>query len=271
MPVIKAGAFDVDYWEAGHGPALVLVHSSASGNRQWRRLAEELQDRYRLIAVNLFGYGATSPWPGERKQTLADQAALVMAAASLAQEPVVLIGHSLGAVVALEAALRLGERVRTAIVFEPIPFYLLKLHGPADAFAEIEGIGAGYRERAARGDWEGVGTLFVDYWSGEGAWAALSPDRKASVLAMLPNVIREWDAVLTPSRTLREWQGISTPMRLIRAADTRRPAHALASLLTAAGGTWRLHEVAEGGHMAPVGRPDLVNPLIAGLLADGHP
>ena len=58
---------------------------------------------------------------------------------------------------------------------------------------------------------------------------------------------------------------------LIRAADTRRPAHALASLLTAAGGAWRLHEVPEGGHMAPVSRPDLVNPLIAGLLADGHP
>ena len=157
-----------------------------------------------------------------------------------------------------------------AIVFEPIPFYLLKLHGPADAFAEIEGVGSGYRERAARGDWEGVELCSSTTGPGRG-WAALSPDRKAGVLAMLPNVIREWDAVLTPSRTLREWQVISTPMQLIRAADTRRPAHALASLLTAAGGTWRLHDVAEGGHMAPVGRPDLVNPLIAGLLADGHP
>jgi pimeloyl-ACP methyl ester carboxylesterase len=266
MPLIKAGAFDLDYWEAGHGPALVLVHSSASGNRQWRRLADALQDRYRLIAVNLFGYGATSSWPGDRKQTLRDQADLVMAAAVIAQEPVVLIGHSLGGVVALEAVLRLGERARMGIVFEPIPFYLLRDHAPDGVFTEIAGIGSGFRERAARGDWDGAGTLFIDYWSGEGAWAALTPERKAGVLAMLPLVIQEWDAVLTPSRTLQEWQSISIPMHVIRAADTRRPAHTLANLLTATGGAWRLHEVAEGGHMAPVGRPDLVNPLIAGLL-----
>src|SRR5262249_6297049 len=241
MPVIKAGAFDLDYWEAGSGPALVLVHSSASGNRQWRKLADELQGRYRLIAVNLFGYGATSRWPGDRKQTLADQAALVTAAAALAQEPVVLIGHSFGGVVALEAALRLGDRVRMGILFEPIPFYLLQAHAPDGAFAEIAGIGSVYREHAARGDWDAVGKLFIDYWSGEGAWAALSPERKAGVLAMLPLVIEEWDAVLTPSRTLSEWQGLSIPIHVIRAADTRQPPYELASLLAAAGGTWHLH------------------------------
>jgi len=271
MPVIKAGAFDLDYWEAGSGPALVLVHSSASGNLQWRKLAEELQYRYRLIAVNLFGYGATSPWPDDRKQTLADQAALVMAAAALAQEPVALIGHSLGGIVALEVTLRLGNQVRMGIVFEPIPFYLLKAHAPADVFAEIDGIAAGCRECAARDDWEGVGALFIDYWSGEGTWTALSERRKAVILAMLPRITGEWDAVLLPARPLTEWHSIAIPVHLIRAADTRRPTYTLASLLTAAGGAWRLHEVAEGGHMAPVGRPDLVNPLITRLLTDMHP
>ena len=271
MPLIKAGAIDLDYWEAGRGPALVLVHSSGSGNRQWRRLAEDMQDSHRLIAVNLFGYGATTPWPADRSQTLADQAELVMAAASIVAEPVVLIGHSLGAAVALEAALRLGNRVRMVIVFEPIPFYLLKAHGPADAFAEIDGVGSGYRTRAASGDWEGAGALFIDYWSGSGTWAALAGDRKAGLLALLPNVVHEWDAVMTPTRPLSAWQSIPMPAHLIRSADTRPPTHALASLLTATQGAWRLHEVPEGGHMAPVARPDLVNPLITDLLSDVRP
>ena len=86
----------------------MLVHSSASGHRQWQRLVEDLQSRYRLIAVNLFGYGKTSPWPGERPLTVADQAELVLAAADLAPEPVTLVGHSLGAAVAFEAAARAG-------------------------------------------------------------------------------------------------------------------------------------------------------------------
>ena len=85
MPLIRAGAFDLDYADTGSGPAVVLLHSSASGRRQWQRLVEALQSRYRLIAVNLFGYGKTSSWPGT-------------------PEPVALIGHSLGGAVAFEAA-----------------------------------------------------------------------------------------------------------------------------------------------------------------------
>jgi pimeloyl-ACP methyl ester carboxylesterase len=269
MPVIKAGAYDLDYWEAGRGPALLLVHSSASGNRQWRRLADDF-DRHRLIAVNLFGYGATSPWPGDRTQTLADHADLVTAAAAAVAAPVVLIGHSLGAAVALEAALQLGEQVRMVIVFEPILFYLLKAHGSADAFAEIDAVGKRYREHAAHNDWEGAGSQFIDYWSGPGTWAALSPERRSGLIAVLPNVVHEWSAVLAPWRPLSAWRKIAAPIHLIRAADTRLPTRELAGLLTAAH-AWHFHEVAEGGHMAPVSRPDLVNPRIVALLADAAP
>ena len=63
MSVIKVGAFEVDYADRGSGPCVVLVHSSASGNRQWRSLTELLQGRYRVLAVNLFGYGKTSACP----------------------------------------------------------------------------------------------------------------------------------------------------------------------------------------------------------------
>ena len=104
MPVIKVGAFDLDFTDTGSGPAVVLVHSSASGHRQWQRLVEALQSRYRLLAVNLLGYGKTSSWPGTRPLTAADQAELIAAAAELAREPVALIGHSLGGAVAFEAA-----------------------------------------------------------------------------------------------------------------------------------------------------------------------
>jgi len=48
----------VDFVEAGSaGPVVVLVHSSVSGARQWRRLMDDLKGRFRVRAVNLFGYG----------------------------------------------------------------------------------------------------------------------------------------------------------------------------------------------------------------------
>src|SRR5205085_1233673 len=103
MPTMKAGAFDLEYSDTGTGPAIVLVHSSASGLRQWRRLTEALAKHHRVIAVNLFGYGKTSPWPGTRPLTAADEAELVAAAVAMTAEPATLVGHSLGGLVALEA------------------------------------------------------------------------------------------------------------------------------------------------------------------------
>ena len=79
--MIDAAPCKVDFLEAGSsGPVVMLVHSSASGARQWRRLMDELKDQFRVRAVNLFGYGETPPWPGNATQSLDDQAHLVEAA-----------------------------------------------------------------------------------------------------------------------------------------------------------------------------------------------
>ena len=62
-----------DFLEAGSaGPVVMLVHSSVSGARQWRRLIDDLKDRFRVRAVNLFGYGRIHPGPpkGHSRSTI---------------------------------------------------------------------------------------------------------------------------------------------------------------------------------------------------------
>jgi pimeloyl-ACP methyl ester carboxylesterase len=266
LPIIKTGAFDLDYADIGSGPAIVLVHSSASGHRQWQRLVEALQSRYRLIAVNLFGYGKTSSWPGTRPLTAADEAELVAAAVELVGEPVALIGHSLGGAVALEAAAKLSDRVRVLVAFEPILFGHLKMHGPASAYDEIASVARRYNELARIGDWNAAGEWFVDYWTAPGTWAAMPDDRKQNMFMMLPAVVHEWDMATTGVRPLEDWSMITAPVHLIHAADTRTPTGEIVKLLAKAYPTWHVHEVSSGGHMAPLARPDLVNPLFARAL-----
>ena len=55
MPILREGELSVDYLDDGAGPAVVLVHSSVSGNKQWRRLVEALRPTYRCLAPNLLG------------------------------------------------------------------------------------------------------------------------------------------------------------------------------------------------------------------------
>ncbi len=266
MPVIKAGAFNLEYTDAGAGPAVVLVHSSASGLRQWRALIESLQNRYRLIAVNLFGYGKTSAWPGTRPLTAADQAELVAAAVALAREPVVLVGHSLGGAVALEAAAKLADRVRLLVAFEPILFDHLQAHGPAHSYDEIADLARRFNALARNADWNAAGELFVDYWAAPGTWAAMPNERKQNTIQMLPAVVHEWSMATSGSRGLDGWRTITAPVHLIHAADTRAPTRAIVDLLAKTYPQWHVHEVPSGGHMAPLARPDLVNPLIAAAI-----
>jgi pimeloyl-ACP methyl ester carboxylesterase len=266
MPVIKVGPFGLDYADTGSGPPVVLVHSSASGYRQWHQLVASLQSRYRLIAVNLFGYGKTSSWPSSRPLTAADEAELVAAAVELAREPVALIGHSLGGAVAFEAAAKLAGSVRVLIAFEPILFNHLKTHGPASAYDEIAGVASRYNELAQAGDWSAVGEWFVDYWTGPGTWAAMPGERKQNMFTMLPAVVHEWAMATIGARPLDGWTAITAPVHLIRAADTRSPTREIVKLLAKTYPAWHVHEVPSGGHMAPLVRPDLVNPLIARAL-----
>jgi pimeloyl-ACP methyl ester carboxylesterase len=268
MPKIKAGMFELDYAEAGAGPAIVLVHSSASGNRQWRKLMEAMQGSHRLIAVNLFGYGETSKWPGERPLTVADEAALVEAAAGLDPGPVTLIGHSLGGAVSLEAALRLGNKLKTLIIFEPILFHLLRAQGETAAADEIEALGTGFGGCALRDDWDAAGEVFIDYWSGAGFWRAMPEERRTAIQPMLVPVVDEWDMIRTTTRDITDWSAIKAPVHLVSAADSKQTTRKVAALLAKANPHWIFHELSSGGHMAPVANANTFNGLVQKILLE---
>jgi len=124
LPTIKA-----DFLEAGSGPVVMLVHSSVSGARMWRRLMDDLKDDFHVRAVNLYGYGRTPPWLSDAPQTLDDQARLVETPLPRNADTVCLVGHSFGGPVAMKLAALLSDRVTKSVLLETNPFYLLEQQG----------------------------------------------------------------------------------------------------------------------------------------------
>ena len=108
----------VDFIEAGQGETVVLVHSSVAGARQWRSLMDTLSSDYHVVAINLFGYGRTTKWDGNRDQSLLDQAKLVEHVLPTGEDRISLVGHSFGGSVAMKAAAILQERVRKLVLIE---------------------------------------------------------------------------------------------------------------------------------------------------------
>ena len=169
----------VDYLESGSsGPMVILVHSSVSGARQWRRLMDDLKNEFRVRAVNLFGYGKTPPWPADEMQTLNDQARLVEAAIPPDVHEIYLVGHSFGGSVAMKVAARWTGNVARLVLLETNPFYLLAQAGRMDAFAEAMELRNYIKSFGARNEWAAAAEKFADYWNGEGTWRDMSPDRR---------------------------------------------------------------------------------------------
>jgi pimeloyl-ACP methyl ester carboxylesterase len=93
------------YYAGGSGPPIVLVHGLGGAAPNWRLIAPALAAERRVIVPELPGHGGSDPLPGI--DTVDPFADLVVAA--LEQEdasPAVWVGHSLGGLVALRAAVR---------------------------------------------------------------------------------------------------------------------------------------------------------------------
>jgi pimeloyl-ACP methyl ester carboxylesterase len=259
----------IEYADDGSGRPVLLVHSSVSGNRQWRALTEELSDRYRVLAVNLYGYGETTPWAGPEPQTLAAQAELVLAVCEGLHEPVQLVGHSLGGSVALKAALLLGARCDGLVLLEPNPFHLLEQGGRDEAWREAQQLRADMQRSLAADDWARASQRFADYWLGDGAWSAMPERRQVAFSSALAANVYEWQAVMDERTTIDGYAAVPARTLVVSDPATCRPIREIVELLAEGCPGWSFRSLPEGGHMAPLTRPDLVNPIVREFLDAG--
>lgn len=118
---LSSGA-EVAYIDEGQGnPPLILVHGLGSYIPAWKRNIEGLRKDFRLIALDLPGYGKSSkgPWSG----SLEFYAETVMELAdSLGIDQFVMGGHSMGGQVTLVSALTYPDRVQKLILAAPAGF-----------------------------------------------------------------------------------------------------------------------------------------------------
>lgn len=266
MPVLSKGSLKIDYTDDGQGQAVILVHSSVSGNRQWRSLTEVLKDRYRVLAVNLFGYGETTPWPETSPQSLSAQAQLILALCEEIDGPVHLVGHSLGGSVALKAALLLGQRVERLILLEPNPFFLLKQGGRTEAYREAEDLFEQVKCFGSSGDWPEAAQRFADYWNGEGSWDAMPEKRRAAFVASITPSFHEWDAVMNEETTLEAWKALTAETLVVCDRATPLSIREIVDIFTEACPHWSYRFITQCGHMAPLTHPEVINPMICEFL-----
>lgn len=112
------------YLRAGSGPSFVLVHGYLGGAEQWRRELDRFSDQYDVIAPNLPGFGAAADRLG--CDTVIGMAEAVYALLDqLAVDCFILLGHSMGGMVAQEMARMRPHAVSRLVLYGTGPLGLM--------------------------------------------------------------------------------------------------------------------------------------------------
>ncbi len=105
-------------------PTVVLLHGIGQSGNVWKHLVRRLVPHgCRVVAFDLLGFGA-SPKPDRLRYDVDDHARAVIASLRRLrlQAPVVLVGHSMGCLVALRVARLRPDLVRHLVLYE-MPLY----------------------------------------------------------------------------------------------------------------------------------------------------
>jgi pimeloyl-ACP methyl ester carboxylesterase len=111
----------LDFGGPPGAPVVLAVHGLGGSALNWGLLAPLLTGTVRVLAVDLFGHGR-SGLPVGRGGLTADLGMLHRFLTEVVGEPAVLLGHSMGAVLAMQyTAEQPGQVTRLAVLSPPVP------------------------------------------------------------------------------------------------------------------------------------------------------
>jgi pimeloyl-ACP methyl ester carboxylesterase len=136
-------------------PALIFVHGWCCGRSYWNEQLPHFAQKYKVISVDLAGHGESGL---DRKEWTMEAFGddVVAVAEKLNLKQVVLIGHSMGGIVILKAALKMPERILGLVAVDE--FFNLEAKSTSE---KIEKFLAPFRSNFTEtvGNW--VRTLFT--------------------------------------------------------------------------------------------------------------
>lgn len=244
-------------------PVLAL-HAAASSGEQWQGLTDYLRGRYRVIAPDLAQYDSARLQPARHARDFAEW----LAGALDHKTSLHVIGHSLGAAVALELAVSYPHLVRSLTLIEPTVFHLLRRGERSDRALHDEL--ARLLERmlffVAADDAAAAMRAYVDFWYGNGAWRRTGAGLRKRLADQAERVAFDLAASLARAGASSRFGTISCPTLVIKGLQSPVTSLRVTELVAGMVPGARLMMVGDAGHMAPLTHPHVIDPLIGGHL-----
>jgi pimeloyl-ACP methyl ester carboxylesterase len=253
-------------WPKRQGPVVFFAHANGFNAETYRALFDPLGDPHHILACDLRGHGFS------RLPTAAGLATnwtvfrddLIGAIGQTSAGPVILAGHSLGAIASLMAAAQLAERVHALLLIEPVLIPPLREGDEAGAgdlarraerrrsvFPSFEAALNAYRGRGIFASWPD--DVVADYLRG----GLLEVGDGSLRLACAP----EWEAAIfrgAPHDKAALVAGIACPITIVVGARNSSSSQQQLGVIRMLRPGTRMVTVDGASHFLPMERPEIV-------------
>jgi len=259
MPTLQHNGANINYRDSGTGDVLLLLHAAGSTSGQWRGFTPHFEDRFRVIAPDLYGHGKTAFWPNPKTLTHDDQGDLIGAVLDqLGIERVHMIAHSYGGGSGIRHLLKKPDTVRSLVVIEPMIGSLLFEREEVQAISEVKQMWDGFLQSLEDGGPEAAWKGFLDFRNGPGTWDNYPEKTRNNFLSRTEGHVANIYANKSNPTTMAELRSISAPTLAIRSERPTNFDRRMVELLAEAVPGCEFITLSDTEHMCPLTHPDLV-------------
>jgi pimeloyl-ACP methyl ester carboxylesterase len=242
----------IAYQQAGEGQPLILVHGTADDHTIWTPLLPAFGQHFTVYAIDRRGRGESGD-VNSTTYSIEREFEDIVAMVDSTDEPANLLGHSYGALCAVEAALR-TDNLRKLVLYEP-PMLISPGNSPVPP-ETVETMD----QMLAEGDKEGVMLTFareIAQLPEEMITAFRAMPEWQTSVEMADTIVREVHAVGSYVFEPERFRNLSIPTLLLKGSESPPYMQAATEAVASALPHSRLTVLSSQGHLAMINAPDL--------------
>lgn len=259
------------YFVKGKGAALVLLHCSMSSKEQWLGLASQLEKKFKVIGIDLYGYGQ-SPFPENTDNfTLDSEIELMEKVLDIVldeNEKFHLAGHSYGGAVAMKYSTLERKRNISLCVFEPMLNHVFK-----EIDNELFLLGKQFISEIEKDVLSGnpkQGCIkFIDLFSGDGTFEKLPNEIQQIFMNCIKKMPMDYRATIDENLNSKLYTQIDIPVCLISGKKSPDITSQISKFISGIIPGLAHFEI-NGGHMAPIEHANSFNIIVENFLDKIH-
>lgn len=209
---------------------IIFIHGSFANSKSWRKIKEHLGDSDHTYSINLPGHGGLDDPDDFDDPQFDTEFDAIKSQCKIHYQPVHLVGHSYGGVVALAATLLGAFNVKRLTLFEPVAVGILSSFNKTNSIKMVEQFVDDYFDASEKGE-DNVCARVIDFWGGKGAYELIPPNVQTAMATMTENNLRHWKLCQKTNFDAHLFHELEIPVSIIHGSNSNSVAKDIANSL----------------------------------------